>query len=65
MFQEIINDVAAHIKANGEYAIDFASDSVFLLAFVQFWRDNELCRVVLKRTGRLQGQTDAEICLIS
>ena len=63
MFLELVNDVAAQISANGEYAVEFASDGVFMLAFVRFWREDELCRVFLKRTGRLHGQTDAEICL--
>ena len=36
-----------------------------MLAFVQFWREDEHCRVFLKRTGRLQGQSESEICLIS
>ena len=65
MFSELVNDVTAQINANGEYAVEFASDGVFMLAFVRFWRQDELCRVFLKRTGRLQAQTDAEICLLA
>ena len=36
-----------------------------MLAIVRFWREDEFCRVFLKRTGRIQCQTDAAICLIS
>ena len=30
-----------------------------------FWRADQLCRVLLKRTSHLQGQTSAEVCLLS
>ena len=65
MFCELVNNIAAQINANGEYAVEFASDGVFMLAFVRFWYQDELCRVFLKRTSRPQGQTDAEICRIA
>ena len=38
---------------------------VFLLVFIRFWRKDELCRVFLKRTGRVLGQSSAELSLIS
>ena len=60
MFQEIITDVTAQINANGEYANEFANDGVLHLRGF----GEKICRVFLKRTGRLQSQTDAEICLI-
>ena len=65
MFLELVTDIATHVNLNGEYAVEFATDGVFLLIFIQFWRTDELCRVFLKRTSRLQGQTSAEMCLIS
>ena len=65
MFQEVMNDIATSVNANGEYSLEFAIDGVFLLIFVRYWRGDELCRVFVKRAGRLQGQSDAEICLIS
>ena len=68
MFQEVMNDIATSVNANGEYSLEFAIDAideVFLLVFVRYWRGDELCRVFVKRAGRLQGQSDAEICLIS
>ena len=40
MFQEIITDVTAQINAYGEYAIEFANDGVFWLAFARFWRED-------------------------
>ena len=65
MFLELIVDIGTQINSSGEYAVEFSIDEVFLLSFVRFWHDNQLCRVFLKRIGRLQGQTQAEVCLIS
>ena len=65
MFLELVTDIATHVNLNGEYAVEFATDGVFLLIFIRLWRSDELCRVFLKRTSRLQGQTSAEMCLIS
>ena len=45
--------------------MEFVKQGVFLLAFVRFWRKGELCRVLLKRTGRVVGQSTAELHLIS
>ena len=60
-----MTDIATSVNANGEYSLEFAVDGVFLLVFVRYRRGDELSRVFVKRTGRLQGQSDAEICLIS
>ena len=65
MFQELVNDIGHHVALNGEYSIEFANDGIFLLIFIRFWRCEHLCRVFLKRTGRTQGQVQAEINLIS
>ena len=65
MFVELVTDIATQINANGEYSVEFACNDVYMLAFVRFWRGDELCRVFLKRTGRLQAPTEADICLIS
>ena len=65
MFLELIADIGSQINTSGEYAVEFATDGVFLLSFVRFWHDDQLCRVFLKRTGRVQGQAQAEVCLIS
>ena len=37
----------------------------FLFTHLRFWRDNQLCRVGLKRTGRAGGQTQAERNLLA
>ena len=65
MFLELVEDLATQVNSSGEYAVEFATDGVFLLSFVRFWHGDQLCRVFLKRTGRVQGQTQAEVCLIS
>ena len=65
MFLDLVTDIATHVNLNGEHAVEFATDGFFLLIFTQLWRTDELCRVFLKRTSRLQGQTSAERCLIS
>ena len=65
MFLEIINDVGHHVVSNNEYALEFAIDGVFLLVFLRYWQRDKLYRVFLKRTGRTQGQSQAEITLIS
>ena len=65
MFLELVSDVATHVNLNREYSVEFAVDGVFLLIFIRFWRADELCRVFLKRTSRLQGLTSAEMCLLS
>ena len=65
MFFELVTDIGTQVNANHEYAVEFAIDGVFLLAFVRFWRADQLCRVFIKRTSRLQGPTSAEVCLLS
>ena len=45
--------------------MEFVNKGVFLLVFVRFWRKDELFRVLLKRTGRVLGQSAAELHLIS
>ena len=60
MFFELITDIATHVNGSGEYAVQFATDGVFPLVFLRFWRAE-----FLKRTSRLRGQTSAEICLLS
>ena len=65
MFLELATDIATHVNLNGEYAVEFATDGVFLFIFIRFWTSDELSKVFLKRTSCLQGQTSAEMCLIS
>ena len=65
MFVELVTDVATQINANGEYSVDFLATVCTCSLLFGSGEENELCRVFLKRTGRLQGLTEAEICLIS
>ena len=65
MFLEIVNDVRHHVVSNNEYALEFASDGIFVLIFLHFWQGDQLCRFFLKRSRRTQGQGQAEITLIS
>ena len=65
VFLELVTDIAKHVNSNQEYAVEFGVEGVLLLVFIQSWRNDQLCRVFLKRTSRLQGQTSAEICLKS
>ena len=48
-----------------QFALEFANDGVFLLIFIRFWREDSLCRVFLKRAGRTQGESQAEVNQIS
>ena len=50
---------------NNECALEFACDGIFLLVFIRFWQGDQLCRAFLKRTGRTQRQSQAEVTLIS
>ena len=61
----MMNDVGTHVVAASEYLLEFAQDGVFVLVFIRYWRDDQLCRVSLKRTGRLLGLNQAEIRLAS
>ena len=65
MFLERIEDLGTQINSSGEYAVEFVTDGIFLLSFVRFWHGDQLCRVFLKRTGWVQSQSQAEVCLIS
>ena len=59
MFNEVINDIGHRVVLNKENALEFANDGVFLLIFIRYWREDNLCRVFLKPTGRTnRGQLD-------
>ena len=68
MFCELVNDIATQINANGEYAVEFASDGVFMLAFLRFWRQDELllhyalpCGFIGRKSGAGLGAALARI----
>ena len=61
----MMNDTATHLMTSSEYALEFTHDGVFVLVYIRFWRENQLHRVFIKRTGRLLGLTQAEVSLVS
>ena len=65
MFLQTIHDIGTYVVASGEYALEFVTQGVFRFVYIRFWKKDELCGVFLKRTGRVLGQTSAELCLIS
>ena len=65
MFLEIVKDIGHHVVSTGEYGLEFANDGVFFLVFIRFWHEDQLCRVILKRTGRTQGQNPSELTLVA
>ena len=65
LFLVMMNDIGSHVVAASEYSLEFAQEGVFLLVFIRYWRDDQLCRVFLKRTGRLLGLTQADVRLVS
>ena len=62
---EMMNDMATHIMTSSESALEFAHDGVFVLVHIRFWREDQLHRTFIQRTGRLLGLTQAEISLVS
>ena len=65
MFLELVKDIGHHVVSTGDYGLEFANDGAFLLLFIRFWHEDQLCRVFLKRTGRTQGQSQSELTLLS
>ena len=61
----MLDDIGQHVVAEGQYSVEFELKGLFLFIHLRFWRDNQLCRVVLKRTGRSVRQTQAEKSLLS
>ena len=58
----MMNDIGSHTS---EYSLEFAQEGVFLLVFIRYWRDDQMCKGILKRTGRLLSITQAEVRLVS
>ena len=56
----MLDDLGHYIVAEGQFAVEFELKGLFLFLHLRFWRDNQLCRVVLKRTGRTVGKFQAE-----
>ena len=61
----MLEDIGHHVVSNGYYAVEFEVKGVFLSLNLRFWRDKQLCRVLLKRIGRVLGRGSAEVNLLS
>ena len=60
-----LKDIGHHLVSTGEYGLEFANDGAFLLVFIRFWHEDQLCRVFLKRTGKTEGQSQSEHTLVA
>ena len=65
IFVQMLDDIGHHVVSSGFYAVEFEVRGVFLFIHLRFWKDKQLCRVLLKRTGRVLGRTTAEVVLLS
>ena len=61
----MIEDIGTHVVEKGYYSLEFQINGVFLNLYIRFWHVGQLVRVFLKRTGRGQGKTLAELSLVS
>ena len=59
------DDIGQYVVADSQYAIEFELRGIFLFLHIRYWRDYQLCRVLVKRTVRVVGQTAAELGLLS
>ena len=50
---------------SGFYALEFEQKGPMPFLHLRFWHEGQLCRVLIRRTGRTVGQTSAELCLLS
>ena len=65
LFIQLLEDLANHVLSSGFYALEFEQKGPMLFLHLRFWREGQLCRVLIRRTGRTVGQTSAECCLLS
>ena len=65
IFCVMVEDIATHNIADGCYALEFERQGRFLLMYIRFWKDKQLCRVFLQLTGRSVIPTSYEVSLIS
>ena len=61
----MLDDIGHHVVSYGFFAVEFKVGGVFLFLHLRFRKDKQLCRVLLKRTGRVLGRTSAEVVLLS
>ena len=65
IFIQLLEDLANHLLSSGFYALEFEQKGHMLFLHLRFWRQGQMCRVLIRRTGRTVGQTSAELCLLS
>ena len=65
LFQQIVPIRGNEVLTAGQYSVEFEPQGVFLLLHLRFWKANRLCRVYISRTGRINGQTPAELQLVA
>ena len=65
LLQQITPILGNEILTAGQYSVEFEPQGVFLLLHLRFWKANRLFRVYVLRTGRLHGQTSAELQLVA
>ena len=65
LFLQSIEDIGTHVVEKGYYSLELQVNGVFLNLYIRFWHAGQLVRVFLKRTGRSQGKTLAELSLVS
>ena len=64
LFMQMLDDLVQYVVANGYYAIEFQQKGAFLFIHLRFWRENQLCGVLIKRTGRVGRLVKAEVGLL-
>ena len=61
----MLDDIGHHVVSSSFYAVEFEVRGAFLFIHRRFWKDKQLCRVLLKRTGRVLGRTTSLVVLLS
>ena len=65
IFIQLLDHLSNHVLSSGFYAVECEQKGPMLFLHLQFWREDQLCRVLIRRTKRTVGQTSAELCLLS
>ena len=65
LFHQMIPSLGNDVLTERQFSVAFELQGVFLHLHVRFWKQNELCRVYVLRTGRTGGLTAAELRLLS
>ena len=65
IFVRMLEDIGHDVVCTGHYSVEFELRRVFFFHYVRFWKEKQLCRVPLKRTGRVEGRASAEVNLLT